>query len=94
MVLALCASVQVIFWTAVLTGRLRPRQRPGVPARDPVLRRRLAALGLGVNLLVLVHMLGFLVFPDSLVLVAAVLLPVWIVFLVLMVKLRADMART
>ncbi|MFI5100847.1 MAG: hypothetical protein ACHQE5_10105 [Actinomycetes bacterium] len=43
-VLALLVLVSAIFSGAVLAGRLRPRQRPGAPARDPDLLRRQAAV--------------------------------------------------
>src|ERR1019366_3064316 len=77
-VLALWGLVSAIFWSAVLTGRVRRRQRHGVLSPDP----GRAALGVGGNVAVMLQMLGFLVFPDGVVLVAAVMLPVWIVLLV------------
>ena len=93
MVLALLALVSAILCSAVLTGRVRPRQRPGVLSPDPKLVRRKAAAFLVANLCVLLNMIGFLVFPGSLVVVTAALLPMWIVSMVLLVRVRADVAR-
>jgi hypothetical protein len=92
-VLALSALVSGILCSAVLTGRVRPRQRSGVLSPDPKLVRRKAAAFLAGNVCVLLNMIGFLVFPDSVVVVTAALLPMWIVSLVLLVRVRADAAR-
>jgi hypothetical protein len=92
-VLALLALMSVILWSAVLTGRVRPRQRSGVLSQDPKLVRRKAAAALTGNVCVLLNMIGFLVFPGRAVVVTAALLPMWIASLVLLVRVRADVAR-
>lgn len=94
MALALVAFVSVILCAAVLTGRVSPRQRPGVLPPDSNLMRRRAVAFLAGNASVLLNMIGFLVFPVSLVEVTTALLPIWIVSLVLLVRARADAMRT
>ena len=51
---------------------------------DPPRRSKLG------NVCVLLNMLGFLVFPSSVVVVTAVMLPMWIVSLVLLIRVRVD----
>ena len=92
-VVALLAVVSGIIPCAVLTGRVHPRRGPGVPLPDPKRVHRWAVAAVAGNASVVVMMLGFLIFPNSILTVAAAMLPVWIVCLVLILRIPSATAR-
>ena len=60
---------------------------------DPMRVRRWAVASLAADVSVLLNMLGFLVFPNSIVAVAAAMLPMWIVSLALILRIPRVAAR-